>query len=233
MTWNEAVEGFLGRRSCPLCGQAGWDEICPSCLARYAHPSWTPCPRCHIPSPAQATPGGLCSDCAGSSFPWSRRFSLAPYEEPWITLLRRFKGGETFLARPLGKTLARALPWAELGPFVAVTWVPPDPQRHRRRGYHGAELLARSLARGRLVALPLLRKEGTTPPQHFLGRLGRTQADLSFRPLPGAPMPRGRLLLVDDVWTTGTTLSQAAAALLEGGARAVVGITLCQVTGGR
>lgn len=226
------LEDLLGWGACPICRRPAAGQVCSSCLDLYAHPAWSRCPRCHGPSPSPATPGGLCDDCAGSSFPFARRFSLAPYEEPWVSLLRRLKGGERSLAGPLGRTLARAFPWEELGPLDAATWVPPDPRRQRAKGYHGAEVLARAFAKGRLPALPLLEKAVSTPPQHDLPRRQRLQARLHFRPLPGALFPRGRILLVDDVWTTGTTLSQAAAALLEGGARAVVGVTLCQVAEG-
>jgi predicted amidophosphoribosyltransferase len=103
----------------------------------------------------------------------------------------------------------------------AVTWAPTTPARRRQRGFDQAELLARAVAhRLDLPAVALLRRL-PGPPQ-----TGRTRAER--RTLPAfAPGPRaspGRVLLVDDVLTTGATLSAAGRALRRAGAEEVIAL---------
>jgi ComF family protein len=97
-----------------------------------------------------------------------------------------------------------------------VTWVPTTGERRRRRGFDQAELLARAIAR-RLhrPCRPVLTR-GAGPPQ-----TGRTRQDRRAGPLLAAKRHRGssgrRVLLVDDVITTGTTITVAARALRSAG----------------
>lgn len=141
---------------------------------------------------------------------------------------------ETYLARPLGERLGRAvaarqfLPWLDgrgfgLVPgrgFEVVVPVPAHPARLRRRGFNPAALLACHVARvleapHRPLALTRIR---STPPQAGLTR-GRRLANLAgaFQANPDDVGGR-RVLLVDDVLTTGATAAGCAAALRKAGA---------------
>jgi predicted amidophosphoribosyltransferase len=99
----------------------------------------------------------------------------------------------------------------------SVTCVPPDPQRLQERGYHPAEILAREAARTLgLRFRSLLVKKRATPPQ-----VGRPRADRE-KAMAGLFSTRARgqgeaVLVVDDVITTGATVSEAARALGEAG----------------
>lgn len=116
---------------------------------------------------------------------------------------------------------------APAGPHLAVTWVPTASARRRRRGYDQAELLARGLARRRgLRCRPLLARLDD-------GRqVGRSRAERLAAPLfvARSPVP-ARLLVVDDVLTTGATVGAAAAALRRAGADVVDAVVLARTPG--
>ena len=115
------------------------------------------------------------------------------------------------------------------GEFDTVTWVPVSPRRLRQRGYDQARLLAEEAARVLEVpALPLLSKTRDTPPQSGLEEAGQRRANvLGVYRAPDAAAGL-RVLLADDVVTTGSTLSECARTLLTAGAAELVCVTLAQ-----
>lgn len=101
-----------------------------------------------------------------------------------------------------------------------VTWAPTSPRRRRERGFDQAELVARHVARQ--LGVPcrrLLERDAVGGPQTGRSRAGRLQAS-GFRAHPH--VPRARVLLVDDVVTTGATIHAAATTLRRAGAVEVV-----------
>ena len=108
-----------------------------------------------------------------------------------------------------------------------LTWVPPDPVRQALRGYHPPRLLAEELSqRWGLPVRPLLDGPLWRRPQRGLDRTGRRRNVRSaFTARTGAG---GRVVLVDDVHTTGATLSAAARVLRAAGAEAVDAVTLAR-----
>ncbi len=103
---------------------------------------------------------------------------------------------------------------------AALAWIPPDRDRVLERGHSTAERLARELGRRwELEPLPLLARARAVRPQRGLALRERR------RNVVGAFGPRGRVparvCLVDDVYTTGATVSAAATALRAGGARRI------------
>ena len=116
--------------------------------------------------------------------------------------------------------------------FDALVAVPLARQRQRERGYNQAELLARELSR--LLPLPLLegtsRRVRATPPQAGLTRAQRLEnVRGAFAPGPRAVLLADRsVLLIDDVMTTGATLSACSRVLLRSGARRVCALTVAR-----
>ncbi len=199
---------FLCAGSVPLL-----EPLCTGCVAEL--PRWRR-PGCAVCGRPAASGSGLCADCAVSPQPYSHVRSLGPYVGELALLVRALKyEGERALARPLGKLLAELAGGEE--PARWVTCVPPDPRRLKQRGHHAAEDLARAAAFTlRLPYRRLLHKPRSTPPQVGRSRKERTRAlEGRFR-VRGAGEYEG-VIVVDDVYTTGATVAEAARALRAGG----------------
>ncbi len=137
------------------------------------------------------------------------------------------------VARHLGGLLAKRLVAAGIRPGTdvdIVTWAPTTRQRRHRRGFDQAELLARTVARH--LGLPcrrLLTREGEG------AQTGRSRVDrLSNPAFRAAPSVAGRrILVIDDVATTGATLRRAAGVLDEAGASNVICAAMAATPGRR
>ncbi len=158
-------------------------------------------------------------------------YSVWYYRPPVDAVIRALKYGRLEF---LGRELAGALhcKWREEEVLQEVDMVVPIPLHWRRqlaRGYNQAESLARPLAAH--IEHPLvraLRRKRSTRPQTGLGRQERQEnvgAAFAARRLGRLPVLGRRILLVDDVVTTGATLASAAAALRRAGADSVVALT--------
>ncbi len=150
--------------------------------------------------------------------------SAAPFEGPARRLVLSLKFGRRLsLADVAAAAMLRALPPHELG--GAVVPVPAGPWRWRWRGFDPAEEIARALAsRAELEYVDCLRRG------RGRRQVGRRRWDRLANPprvwaIEACPL---RVLLVDDVWTTGATLSACARALREGGAERVTALTLAR-----
>ncbi|MDH3293248.1 MAG: hypothetical protein OER95_02880 [Acidimicrobiia bacterium] len=128
-----------------------------------------------------------------------------------------------------GRRLAELPILAQLDPEAMVTWVPASRAGRRRRGYDQGRLLARAVGRhGRRPVLPLLSRAGSSG-QAGLGRSQRLVGpDLSCR-VSSVP---ARLIVIDDVITTGASLAAAAAALRQAGALGVIGLCVASADSG-
>jgi len=156
---------------------------------------------------------------------FSRCTAAFRYEGVVRASLLRFKfGGRQSCAAAYAPFVAEAVR-RELGPFDSVSWPPVSAKRKRQRGYDQAELLARATARclGKEAA-PLLVKTRDTPKQSGLADRAKRRANVmgAYR-VRDAEAVRGRtVLLIDDIVTTGATLSECARELLMAGAADVV-----------
>lgn len=130
----------------------------------------------------------------------------------------------------LGTLMVQCLRERWDGPADSITWAPLSARRLRERGYDQAELLARRVGElSGLPAVPTLEKIRHTVAQSRIeddsARLANVQR--AYRLLPGVDLPGQTVVLVDDVVTTGATLSQCAS-LLRQAERPVVALTLAR-----
>ena len=182
------------------------------------------CPGCLRPLPHGREPAPWCGACARDPPPYVRAWALWRYRPPLDSVLRAFKfGGLDFLGEALAEEGAeRARVWLPAALDLVVP-VPLPWLRRLRRGFNQAERFARPLARRLNVefAQPLARP-GLPRPQTSLGRSARlANSRGGLRVVRPHRLAGRRVLLVDDVLTTGATARGAAAALRAGGALSV------------
>jgi predicted amidophosphoribosyltransferase len=201
-----------GRGGAPLC------KVCRDGLRRLEPPL---CERCGAPV---AWPVARCRECAGRRLAFASARGAVPYDPPVRELVAAWKErGLRGLAVQAAAVVAERL---EPPDVHLVTFVPSDPDRLLERGHNPAERLARALADNwSLECRPLLertrrgRQRGSTQEER------RANVRNAFRPTAQAPT---RVLLVDDVYTTGATASAAASALRSAGARRVDVVTFAR-----
>lgn len=230
---GELVDLLLPGR-CAGCGdrlplEAGPGHlVCTSCRARLRAPPSPRCRRCDFPLGTGRSPAEGCLACRSWPAIVTDARTAVLLEAPADALVYALKyQGWRGLARTMGARMARAVPPPKVpGSAPVVVPVPTTPRRLRRRGYNQADLLAGAYATG--VGLPrervLLRREGggtqvsLAPAQRAANVAGAFRLSGSGE---GARIRGRHVLLVDDVLTTGATVSAAAAALERGGASGV------------
>lgn len=140
-------------------------------------------------------------------------------------LLRLKFHGAPGAAEPLGGLIAQCAAERLSGEFDTVTWVPVSPKRLRQRGYDQAELLSRAACRRWDTApVRLLEKIRDNPAQSGLRDAAARWENVRdvYRAVEPGDVEGRRILLVDDICTTGATLCQCAAVLRRAGATEVV-----------
>jgi ComF family protein len=208
--------------------------FCPDCwgtLPRLS-PPW--CPRCGLPfaSPValRHSPTHLCAACREHEPPYDRARSAVAYEGVAATAIHVMKyQRRRLLARPLGELL---LPMADmLGPVDGVVPVPLHVERLREREFNQALALARTVSRetGWPLRWALLERIRPTRAQVGLDAVERRRnVRRAFRVRDDDAAQGARLLLIDDVMTTGSTVHECARVLKRAGAASVQVLTVAR-----
>jgi len=243
-SWRSAGEGIVSLlfpSPCRLCGtlleSASRLPLCKRCLDSIQMLKGPICHRCGRPLPfatAGDTTNPLCQFCKRGVYAFELARSFAVYDDCMVRAVTILKYeavtslGDWFAAR-LGE-LVRSESLLQ-SPDLIIP-VPLDPSRLRQRRHNQAELIARPLANRLGVPAPsgLMRRTRARPNRLKLTRRERWQTVRgAFEVIDTARVDKLRVLLVDDVFTTGATLDASARALLRAGASNVWGLTVARV----
>lgn len=213
---------------CAVCRAWPSRAVCDTCVARFATPA-TRCTTCALP----VAPGLLhCAVCLRQPPPLDLCVAACSYSWPWTACIGDFKfRGDAGWARAFA-TLMRSAPWAEpaLEQCDLVLPMPLAPLRLRERGFNQAYELARRLAPARSDPRLLLRLRDT-PAQSGLTRAARLrnlEDAFALEPLRAHEIAGRRIVLVDDVMTSGASLFAAARVLREGGVGHITALVIAR-----
>lgn len=237
MDWKEILISFLYPKRCPICGQipkGKGRQICPECEKHLIPIKGARCFQCS--KPLDSMEKEYCRDCISSSHTYKRGIAVYPYNEYLKKSIFQIKyhNKREYLAF-YGERIAREagsqiMKWA---PDVIIP-IPLYKKKQRVRGFNQAGLLADHL--GRILGIPvedgLLERVRNTVPQKELNRKERQNNLKKAFKIVQNDVKLRKVLLVDDIYTTGSTIDAAASALLDAGAREVYFVTLCIGRGG-
>ncbi|MGC9359005.1 MAG: ComF family protein [Anaerolineae bacterium] len=209
---------------CVACGGLGsW--FCDDCISKIQMQLPPLCVACGKP----LATGGTCRRCQRDPLPLDGLRSVARYEAPLREAIHALKyEGVRVLAAPLGELMADYL--TQLGlPAEVLVPVPLHRSRERQRGYNQSRLLAHAVAqRLGIPVVEALVRERNTPAQVHLSRHERfANVQGAFR-ATDADLHSKRVLLIDDVCTTGATLAACAQALTPSRVRSIWALTLAR-----
>ncbi|WP_233251857.1 ComF family protein [Limnohabitans sp. Jir72] len=221
---------------CAVCRNWPQAPLCEDCISHFAQPL-ARCSTCALPlhattSAPASTTGRRCGACLKSPPPLDLCLSATAYAWPWVDLIAQLKfHGQPGWARSLGSLMLNA-PWVEdtLAQADCVLPIPLSAERLAERGYNQSLLLARQLSAAKTQAELLLRTRHT-PAQRTLPRaerLANLTGAFAVDPLRMAQVRGQRVVLVDDVMTSGASLHTAALALREAGARHISAVVLAR-----
>jgi competence protein ComFC len=241
-----ALTSVLAPAPCRLCERpllnASRIPICPECLASFVPVREPYCKWCGRPFPVVAgvpvpSPDALCRLCRDETFWFDRARSFGVYDHALHNAILLLKYEQitrlgNWFAKQLAELVAR-----EPEEFQAdvVVPVPLHPARERERGYNQAELIARPLARmlGLKQGSYLLMRTKPRPARLVLSRKEHWESVRgAYATRKGLRVDKLRVLLVDDVMTTGATLDACSRALKSAGATSVMGLTVARVVMG-
>lgn len=213
---------------CTLCKAWPARPVCDTCIAAFAQPVHR-CPTCalHIPEAVSR-----CGACLLQPPLWHSALTAVSYEWPWTTLVAPFKyQSQPGWASSLASLMASA-PGVD-DALAQAHWVVPMPlsnQRLAERGFNQSLLLAKQLS-PRKARHDLLLRLRDTPAQRTLPRAERLhnlRGAFSVHPLQADALRGQRVMLVDDVMTTGASLHMATEALLGAGVSHVTAVVFAR-----
>jgi len=230
--FNELIstcDRLLAPPNCHGCGTLLYEHLnafdanlCRACADGIHVLAANACPLCgHLVRSAEDFVGGRCAACRHAAPGFDRLTACFAYNGIARQLIQQFKyQGRAHLGRTLARLIFTVVNKDSLSVFDGLVPIPLFPARLREREFNQAHVLAECLAADAGVpVLPVLARTKNTRSQATLRENDRlTNVRGAFRVLPGQDLAGQRLLLIDDILTTGATASEAACSLKQAGA---------------
>lgn len=226
---------FLYPTRCPVCGQIppADHSICPDC---YASISFVTQPYCYsCGKPLSSEEQEFCHDCLTHPKSFTRGFSLALYNsvtKPSLAAIK-YKNKRQYLKFYAEETIKTYGPLFQSLSLDAILPVPIHPKRFKKRGYNQASLFAKYI--GKSLSVPvydslLIRRINTLPQKNLSPDERLHNLKQAFSLYPGyeqATLPFHRVLLVDDIYTTGSTMEALSCLLKQHGVDEIYIFSIC------
>jgi len=225
-----AVIDLLIPPACVACHQKlddGKDMLCERCQSLIKPVEPGSCPKC-----GSILEDGACETCRQTRFDFELSRSVYHYEEPLPTMIHALKyRGHTKAAGFLATAMAAYInDNKEFKACDYITAVPLHPVRIRERGYNQSELIARKVSK--LTGIRYIKatsRRRYTASQTFLHRDQRLKnLRGAFKPMKNSALNGSSVILLDDVFTTGSTLNEISKSLHSAGVARVLGLTACR-----
>lgn len=231
-----ALTDLLFPRACVSCGEPAREAaryFCWDCLSRTEWILSPFCRRCGDPVDGAVEGDFLCTTCLAQSPAFDQARSAARYRGGLQTALQDFKyRGATWLSRDFGMFLLACFQAHYAAQAIdTIQYVPLFPAKERFRSYNQAGLLARDLS-ARLNGLPvkrgLVKLHPTETQTHLTAAKRRANVHGTFSITDKSAVAGRRILLIDDVMTTGATVNECSRMLKQAGADAVFVLTVAR-----
>lgn len=239
MKWIPFLTRFLYPDSCPVCGEVQEQlltddsaaRICPDCEKKVKRVMQPLCMKCGKPLEADRIRREYCADCMKETHTFVQGKAVFVYQGAIIGSMHRFKYGNR---RDYAAVFAREA-YETYGSWIrrispdALVPVPLSKKRRRSRGYNQAQLLAEALAE--LTGVPaenhlLLRVADTSPQRRLSAKERKNNLKNAFQ-MSKKIVQLEKVLLIDDIYTTGSTADAAAETLMRAGVKKVYILCIC------
>lgn len=226
---------FLFPPTCPLCGVGikRHGELCIDCFSAFNWIDGAKCAHCGYPFPAgfEPSPFRMCPACATGGCYLDLIRSACVYDDASRAAMLPFKHcGKIQYGRFMSRMMIWALRDADIEPDIVMP-VPLALRRLRHRTYNQAMILARPIARkyGVPVDAASVRRKHRPDMGHKTPQQRRENIHNVFTVVRPDKIRGRKILLVDDVMTSGATLTELCRVLTDAGATAVYGVSFCRV----
>jgi len=223
LPYLSALADLFYPERCVGCERRASDVLCRACFDALPYVGSPICGRCGLPT-AFATP--LCEECKNVDFAFQSARAPLKYDGVGKKIVHalKYRGYKRVVDRLAAPLMLQVIDDSR---FDAVVPVPLHRSRRRKRGFNQAELLARGIS-GKLratVSDTLEAVRSTRDQIELSAAQRRVNVAGAYRAKESL---RGRILLVDDVFTTGATMHACAETLLRAGAREIHALSLCR-----
>ena len=208
-------------------------RICSECLSRTGFVKAPICSCCGLPFVNYEGTNHLCGECTSSKQYFSVARSVGKFEEPLLDVIHQFKyKGKIAVGETLGRLMAEfEYDSFSIEGYSLILPVPLHQRRLKERGFNQSVILAREIAMRYSIHLDFgtLKRTIHTKPQTGLGKKQRsTNVKGVFEVTDSGRIDGERVVLIDDVYTTGSTVRECARVLVKSGVEEVAVLTLAR-----